>query len=292
MIKRPIGIAGAGRIGQSIGRLLYQAGSPVVAVASRTTEKAAKAAEFIGAGVRPVAYEELPSFCSRLIVAVPDDAVRPVASLLAQSGWQGGTVIHTCGVHGLDVLKCLQEKGTSCAALHPLQTVPSPERGQTALIGCLYVLTGEGEAGRWAREIVELVHGRMLEIPNESRPLYHAAAVLICNDLVVLLEAGLRLLEQAGLTREEAASGFKILAQQSVNNVFDMNRGMALTGPIVRGDLGTIECHLRALAANSNLEEVENIYRVLGLYAVRLAAEQGLDGIRARKLNALLKEQE
>ena len=58
------------------------------------------------------------------------------------------------------------------------------------------MLTGEGEAGRWAREIVELLHGRLLEIPNESRPLYHAAAVLICNDLVVLLEAGLRLLLQ------------------------------------------------------------------------------------------------
>jgi len=228
-----------------------------------------------------------------LIIAVPDDALVTVACLLHQSGWEDGIVIHTSGVNGTEVLDCLAAEGSSVAALHPLQTVPSPEKGQTSLVGCQYVLTGDGEAAQWAKEIVQVLHGRLLELPNESRRLYHAAAVLICNDLVVLLEAGLRLLNEAGVERETATKAFRSLAEQSVSNVLSMKRSEALTGPVSRGDVGTIEAHLDALRERSgtDLSQIETIYRVLGLYAVRLAEEQGLSETRVRALTTLLESE-
>lgn len=288
MTKRPIGIAGAGRVGQALGRLLHDSGQPVVAVASRTATRAAEGAAFIGAGVVPVDYVDLPRLCSRLIIAVPDDALPPLACLLRDAGWNAGLVIHTSGVHGTEPLSCLQAQGASCAALHPLQTVPSPEKGRTGLIGCQYVLTGEGEAAEWARALVKLLKGRLLELPNEARPLYHAAAVLLCNDFVVLAEAGFRLLQEAGLSREAAANAFVSLASESVRNVFHMARGQALTGPVMRGDSGTLLKHLRAFESRADCDdevrEIESIYRVLGMYAVRLAREQGLDESTAQEL--------
>jgi predicted short-subunit dehydrogenase-like oxidoreductase (DUF2520 family) len=292
LIKGPIGIAGAGRVGQALGRLLHDAGLPVAAVASRTNARASAGAAFIGAEVQAVEYADLSRCCSRLIIAVPDDALPGVACLLQESGWKDGLVIHTSGVNGTEVLDCLQAEGSSCAALHPLQTVPSPEQGVKSLFGCQYVLTGAGEAADWARQMVMLLGGRVLELPNEARALYHAAAVLLCNNFVVLAEAGFRLLKQAGLAREAAADAFVSLANESVKNVFTMPRGAALTGPVVRGDLGTIRKHLLAFqshdAGNDEIREIEAVYRVLGQLAIRLAREHGLDQSRARELGELL----
>ncbi len=294
MTKGPIGIAGAGRVGQALGKLLHDAGLPVVAVASRTCTRASAAAAFIGAGVEARSYADLPRCCSRLIIAVADDALPAVVRLLGDSGWKEGIVIHTSGVNGTDVLNGLAVQGSSCAALHPLQTVPSAEKGVTALIGCQYVLTGSGDAGEWAREIVRLLRGRLLELPNEARALYHAAAVLLCNDFVVLAEAGFRLLQEAGLSRDSAAQAFATLTDESVKNVFGMARGAALTGPVTRGDSGTIQKHLHTLksrgSSSDEIGEIEAIYRVLGLLAVRLARERGLDQSRGRELSALLEK--
>ena len=296
MTKGPIGIAGAGRVGQALGRLLHDAGLPVAAVASRTNTRASAAAAFVGAGVKAVGYADLPRCCSRLIIAVPDDALSRVACLLREFGWKDGLVIHTSGVHGTGVLDCLQAEGSSCAALHPLQTVPSPQQGVKSLLGCQYVLTGTGEAAEWAREIVALLGGRLLELPNEARALYHAAAVLLCNDFVVLAEAGFRLLEEAGLSREEAARAFVSLADESLRNVFSMPRGAALTGPVARGDSGTIQKHLLAFqahdAGSDEIREIEAIYRVLGQLAIRLAREHGLDETRGRELSGLLENRQ
>ncbi len=250
----------------------------------------------MGAGVKAVGYADLPRCCSRLIIAVPDDALPRVTCLLRESGWRNGLVIHTSGVNGTDVLDCLQAAGSSCAALHPLQTVPSPEQGVKSLRGCEYVLTGTGEAANWAREIVALLGGRLLELPNEARALYHAAAVLLCNDFVVLAEAGFRLLEEAGLCREEAARAFVFLAEESVRNVFSMPRGAALTGPVARGDSGTIRKHLLAFQkhgeGSDEIREIEVIYRVLGQLAIRLAREHGLDESRGRELSSLLESRQ
>ncbi|MFB3904831.1 MAG: Rossmann-like and DUF2520 domain-containing protein [Acidobacteriota bacterium] len=296
MTKGPIGIAGTGRVGQALGRILYDAGLPVVAVAGRTKAHASAAAAFVGAGVQALGYADLPRSCSRLIIAVPDDALSGVACLLRESGWKDGIVIHTSGVNGTDVLDCLAAQGSSCAALHPLQTVPSPEKGRSALLGCQYVLTGRGEAAEWAREIVDLLGGRLLELPDESRALYHAAAVLLCNDFVVLAEAGFRLLQEAGLSREAAARAFVSLAEESVRNVFTMKRGDALTGPVARGDIGTVRKHLNAFRScntgNDEIREIEAIYRVLGQLAIRLAREQGLDESTGRGLSCLLENQQ
>jgi len=290
----PIGIAGAGRVGQALGRLLHDAGLPVVAIASRTKGHASAAAAFVGAGVQPLDYADLPRSCCRLIIAVPDDALPAVACLLRESGWEDGIVIHTSGVNGTEVLNGLQAKGSSCAALHPLQTVPSAEKGLKALIGCQYILTGDGEAAEWAREIVAILGGTLLELPNEARALYHAAAVLLCNDFVVLAEAGLRLLEEAGLSREVAARAFIALADQSLKNVFSRPRGAALTGPVARGDTGTIQKHLVALESRNGrsgeIREIDAIYRVLGRLAIRLARERGLEESRGRELSDLLEK--
>jgi predicted short-subunit dehydrogenase-like oxidoreductase (DUF2520 family) len=284
-VKRAIGIAGAGRIGQALGRVLYEAGLPVVAVASRNLDHAAQAAEFMGGGIRPLGYTELPGWCSRIIIAVPDDAIRDVAALLCASGFGEGLALHTSGLYGPEILDCLAAEGASCAALHPLRTAPTPEKGVVALRGSVFAISGDGEAADWAREIVQVLDGRPVEISGDARRLYHAAAVMSCNYVVVLLDAGLSILAAVEADGDALRGAFRELAHAAVDNAFAETE--ALTGPMARGDVETIREHLAALA-RAGLVDIERLYKDVARFGVQVALRQGLDESRAGQIDALL----
>ncbi len=161
----PIGIAGAGRIGQALGRLLHDRGEPVEAVAGRDVHRTASAAAFIGA--QPVSYAELPQRCARILIAVPDDALDSVVKVLAES-MRDGAALHTCGTRGPEALAPLEARGVSCAAMHPLQTVTTPEQGLIALPGAAFAISGSGAALAWALHIAALLQGEALQISAQQ----------------------------------------------------------------------------------------------------------------------------
>ncbi|MBI4874528.1 MAG: DUF2520 domain-containing protein [Acidobacteria bacterium] len=282
-----IGIAGAGRIGQALGRLLRERGEPVAAVASRTLERARAAAAFIGGGAEPVSYSQLPGCATRVLIAIPDQAIASVAATLAGAGMAGGMALHTCGAHGAEILAPLAARGVSCAALHPLQTVASPERGVAELPGASFAIEGEGPALDWAARIAGLLQGQMLRIPPGRRPLYHAAAVLASNCVVGLLDAAVVLLGECGIDREQALRALAPLARASVSNTAALGPIQALTGPIERGDAGTVAVHLRSLAGVPG--SVGELYRQCGLYLAGLARRKS-PGADFRELEQLLRE--
>lgn len=197
----PIGIAGAGRLGPALARILYDAGQPVVCIASRTPGRAAQAAALIGPKVEPLAYGDLAGRATRILIAVPDDALEGVA---AQIGLRSGIALHTCGAKGAEALDALRRRGVSCGTLHPLQTVPDANEGARALDGAAFAISGDDCAIAWAACIAGLAHGRVLRVPDHARPLYHAAAVMASNHAVALMDAARQLMMQAGLEPEQA----------------------------------------------------------------------------------------
>ncbi len=277
-----IGIAGAGRVGQALGRLLVDNGLPVVAVASRTAEHARTAAAFIGAGVQAVSYSELPVRASRILIAVPDSAVEMVAGLL------GGVavVLHTCGTKGTAALHVPALNGAARGTLHPLQTIPDAEAGVTALRGVAFAVSGDEAALAWAKEIVGAAQGRMLSVSDGMRPLYHAAAVMASNYVVALVAAAEQLMIAAGMSSAEALQGLAPLARTSLENALEKGPAAALTGPIERGDLSTVRAHLDALAASPGA--VRSFYSAAGLQTLEVARRRGLPPGRANDLERLL----
>src|SRR5271165_6299103 len=93
----PIAIAGAGRMGQALGRLLRERGESIAAIASRSPERAAIAAAFVGGAAKPATYAALPHHAANILIAVPDDAIAAVARLLAAGGMHQGIALHTSG---------------------------------------------------------------------------------------------------------------------------------------------------------------------------------------------------
>lgn len=284
----PIGISGAGRMAQALGRLLRERGEPVVAVASRNPDHARAAAAFIG-GAEAVPYSALAERVTRVLIAVSDDALPQVAATLASSGMHGGAALHTCGARGTEALAALEASGVSYASLHPLQTVTSPEQGLAALPGCAFGITGEGPAAAWAERIVALLGGRALRIPADKRPLYHAAAVMASNYVVALIDAAAMLMGAAGIGEDEALAALAPLVGASGANALSLGPMRALTGPVERGDIETISMHCDAMAS-AVAPTVRGLYRAAGLHALEIARRRGLSEANARKLEELLRK--
>ncbi len=285
-----IGIAGTGRLAQAFGRLLSVRGEPVVAVAGRDPERTRVAAAFIGREVQPVVLSELPARASRILIAVSDGAIPEVARLLAASGMTSGIALHTCGGLGADALAPLAAAGVNCGAIHPLQTIATPEQGLEALPGAAFAIDGDAAALEWGGRIARLLGGETLRIRPEHRALYHAAAVMASNYVVALVDAAAMLMDAAGISEDKALRAMGPLVQSSVANALSLGPVKALTGPIQRGDVETVSGHVRALARMP--ESVRGFYRSAGLHALDLAVRRGLAKDRARLIEAKLRESE
>ena len=118
-----VGIAGAGPVAQAFGIALQDCGIPIDCIASRNLQHAKAAAKRLGDSVRAVIYPDLSLRVSHVIIAVTDQAITPVAELLASPNAKLGIALHTCGTYGPELLNPLNAIGVSCGTIHPLQTL-------------------------------------------------------------------------------------------------------------------------------------------------------------------------
>jgi predicted short-subunit dehydrogenase-like oxidoreductase (DUF2520 family) len=272
-------------VGQAIGRLLYENNQPVVCVASRTLERARAAAIFIGSDVEAVSLAELACRAPRILICVPDSALEALAWSLEL---RAGIALHTCGSRGADALGVLAGQGVSCGAIHPLQTVTDPSTGARALRGIAFAISGDAPALAWAEQIVHAAHGRALFVADSARPLYHAAAVMAGNYVVALMAAAEELMAAAGIAPADARYALAPLASASLENSLRAGAAAALTGPIERGDAGTVAAHLGALRAAS--DAVSDLYLAAGLQTLAVARRSGLADEPAARIERLLRE--
>lgn len=268
-------IAGAGRVGTALGRLLSDSGIPVTAVWSRNEARARKAAAFISSSTRAASLGELPRHAALVLIAVPDDAVGSVAQQLAENCGGLETALHTSGVLDGRVLEPLAERGVACGSIHPLQTVPSPERGVELLPGSLFAVEGPDAAVALAEKMVRLLNGRILRLRPESKPLYHAAATLSGNGVMALVWAAEQMLARCGISGAEARSLMRPLMEASLRNALSLGPAAALTGPVARGDRGTVAKHWAALAECA--VELRGLYRgiAVALHSVTRTPDRG-----------------
>jgi predicted short-subunit dehydrogenase-like oxidoreductase (DUF2520 family) len=274
-----IGIVGAGRMAQTLGRLLRERGGAPVLIAGRKRESAKAAAAWAGAAAVPL--EEIAN-TKRLLIAVSDDGLPEVASKLMDLGLRGAIILHTCGSQGPEVLSELSKLGNSVGVLHPLQTVPSAAQGIASLPGSAFAVAGDMEAVAWAESLVELLGGTCLRIEADRWPLYHAAAVMACNYQVTLVDAALELLEQAGLSRTTALRAIAPMVRATTANILRLGPDLALTGPVQRGDSATVRAHMAAL--HTARPATALLYSAAGLRTIEIARRRGLSEEKAEAL--------
>lgn len=276
-----VAIVGGGRVGLSLARALAHSGVQV-AVLSRT---ARPLPEPLGESV--IEWDPELARADVLLLAVPDDLVASTASALAGSGTIGAghVVLHLSGLLPASALAPLQPSGAALGSLHPLQTMADPLGSPELLRDAPAVVEGAVRAVAVAREIAAVcgMHP-VVEVDPAGKARYHAAAVFASNYLAVLAGIADRLAAQAGI--REGGALFLPLMHQTVVNLRSGPAAEVLTGPVKRGDVGTVMAHLTALDG-----DVRELYRMLGLAALEMA-EPGLEPGRAAELRELMGEGE
>ncbi len=270
-----VAILGIGRAGSAFGSLLREAGYPVVAVADRTPATALRNVEYTGGKICG-SFPEAASMASLVIISTSDDAIEFVCRAISESGSVGAgqKVIHLSGAAGLDLLLSAREKGAGIAAIHPLQTFTDIPTAISRLPGSNFgITTEENENGNWAFQMVRDIGGNPIAIAEKDRPLYHAAACIASNYLVALMHLVENIYRTFGLTAGEALRASWPLVEGTLSNIDAAGTVQALTGPIARGDAGTIRRHIEAL--RRQYPACLPVYCALGRLSAEIALEKG-----------------
>jgi len=279
-----IGFIGSGAAAGALARAMAAANIVVPLVSSRQTERADELAASLP-GCRAVADPQAVVDASDAVVlAVPDHAIEPVC---ASVRWRRGQIaLHCSGAQPLAPLARAAGVGALVGSMHPLQTFAGQPADAERIAGSVIgIEADEPLRGRLA-ELAERIGARPIFLTAESKVLYHASAVIISNYSVTLAALAADLWELFGTPRDDALAALLPLVAGAVANLGTVGLPDALTGPIERGDVGTIESHLQALAAMR--PQLLPLYRELGYKTVELARERGLEPQAAAAIRTLL----
>lgn len=282
--ERDVVVVGPGRVGTTLAVALGRAGYRVVGAAGGSSASRERFASHL-AGVRTAEDPaELVPRAGTVLVTTPDDAIEDVVTGLAVAGavGDGQHVVHVAGSRGLDVLRRAALAGARVAACHPAQTVPGTRVDADALVGAAWAVTCADPDRAWAVDLVEATGGDAHVVPDDRRVLYHAGLTVGSNTVGAAVAVARQLLLAAKV--EDPAAFLGPLVRASVDNVLRDGAG-ALTGPVVRGDVGTVAAHLAQLDAD--LPALASAYRDLSRALLGEVAPS-LDPDVADRLAALL----
>lgn len=238
-----IGLIGSGRVGSVLGAALSRAGHRVVAASGVSAAAKARIGSLLpGVPNRP-ADAVARAATDLLLIAVPDDALATVVAGLAETGVlrPGQVVAHTSGAHGLDVLAPAVAIGARPLAVHPAMTFTGTEGDLDNLPGISYGITAPADLRPLAARLVADLGGVPEWVAEDDRPIYHAALAHGANHLVTLVNEAVDLLRDAGVGQPEKVLG--PLLRAALENTLRLGDA-ALTGPVSRGDAGTVARHL------------------------------------------------
>lgn len=281
---RRTAVIGPGRVGTTLGVALARAGYDVAAVAGRGQEALDRFRRYVPtAAVLPAA--ECTVDAELVLVCVPDDALVEVVRAIARDDGvaEGSRWVHVAGGHGLDVLAPASLAGARIAACHPAQTFPDPDTGADSLPGTVWAVTAAEQDLGWARVLVTDLRGSPVPVAAGSRTLYHTGLVVGANATSTVVTLARDLLLGAGV--QEPAAFLGPLVAQAAGNAAE--RGAeALTGPVRRGDAGTVGRHLDEL--RTTMPEAVEAYLELSRLALRYARRAGLDPAAADAVATVL----
>ncbi len=282
-----IGFIGAGTVATALAVGLSSKGYHVVAVSSRSQTSARKLAQLVNGCQAFSSNQDVADTAELVFIATPDDAI---ASVAAQVQWHSGhSVVHCSGADSTDILLSARKSGARVGAFHPLQTFASFRQAMENIPGTTFALEAEEPLLGMLKDMATDLGGRWIELGAGGKVIYHAAAVFACNYLVTLVKLATDLWQTFAIPPEQATQALLPLIRGTINNIDTIGIPKCLTGPIARGDAGTIKKHLSALQKVA--PDLVATYQELGLKTIPIALKKGrIDQKQASQLKALLKQ--
>ncbi|MEV4902017.1 DUF2520 domain-containing protein [Citricoccus sp. NPDC055426] len=242
-----VGVIGAGKVGAVLGAALRNAGHAVTGVHA-VSEASRTRAESLLPEVPVLEVPEILRRSEMVLFAVPDDALPELVAGLAEAGhFQAGhLVVHTSGRHGVSVLDPVRGAGAIPLAIHPAMSFTGLTLDLARLQDCMFGVSADAVVLPVAQALVVEMGGEPAVIREQDRGTYHAALSHASNHLVTLAAQSAQLLASIGVEQTERM--LAPLMSASLENALSNGDG-ALTGPVARGDVGTVRRHLDVLDA-------------------------------------------
>ncbi len=281
-----LGFIGAGTVGTALAIRLSHKGYRVAAVSSRSRNSAEKLAQAVSGCQALDSNQAVADTAELVFITTPDDNIAPLA---AEIKWHAGqSVVHCSGADSTEILEPARRQGAGTGVLHPLQTFASTEQAIENMPGSTFALEAEEPLLSVLKEMATALGGQWIELKAKDKVLYHAAAVIACNYLVTLVKLATDLWQAFNIPPQQATQALLPLLRGTINNIDAVGIPKCLTGPIARGDSGTVKKHLAALEKAA--PDILPAYRELGRQTIPIARAKGrINGRQAQELEDILK---
>jgi len=272
-----IAIVGGGKVGSVLGRIFLEEGCTVSAVVSRTQASARRAGRFLSCTNIGTSPGVIPADTDLLFITTPHSEVEGVARTLAAQPALRFSHLAACHASGMltaVALRPLEERGATVFSFHPLQTFPRDfPPGKISARGITYGVDGSPEGIRFSKRIAKILGGRVLEVPPELRPFYHAACVVASNHLTTLLWVLERMFSRLGTGEQDFTRVFRPIIHATLDNIERTSPASAMSGPVARGGVETVAQHFDAVRGVA--PELLPIFSALTRESVGLALAKG-----------------
>jgi len=284
MIK--IGFIGAGTVGTALAVLLSQKGYEFIGASRRNPASAGKSRRVVSNLHLLDSNQEVADRADLTFITTPDDAIGKVVSEIK---WTAGrNVVHCSGADSLDVLEPARKSGTHVGSFHPLQTFAGLTQAVENLPGSTFALEGEEPLLTTLKDMVNALGGRWIQLKSGDKVAYHAAAVFASNYLVTLVKMATDLWKTFSIPPDQATEALLPLIRGTINNIEKIGIPQCLTGPIARGDTGTVNKHIKVLREAT--PALLFPYKELGLQTVPIALAKGrISDKQSMEMEAILK---
>jgi len=281
-----LGFIGAGTVGTALSVRLSNKGYQVIAVSSRSQTSSRKLAQTVNGCYALNNNQDVADTAELIFITTPDDAIASVASEIQ---WhRGQSVVHCSGADSTDILEPAKKLGAQVGAFHPLQTFASVKQAIENIPGSTFAVEAEEPLLSTLKDMATALDGQWIELKAKDKVAYHAAAVIACNYLVTLIKLATDLWQTFNIPQSQATQALLPLIRGTIHNIDTVGIPQCLTGPLARGDTGTIKKHLDALQKVA--PALVSTYQELGLQTIPVALAKGkINQHQAEELQALLK---
>jgi len=281
-----LGFIGAGTVGTALSVRLSSKGYQVIAVSSRSQTSARKLAQAVSGCRAFNNSQDVADTAELIFITTPDDAIASVAS---ETHWHTGqSVIHCSGADSTDILEPAKKVGAQVGAFHPLQTFASVKQAIENIPGSTFAVEAKEPLLSTLKDMATALDGHWIELKANDKVAYHAAAVIACSYLVTLVKLATDLWQSFNIPQSQATQALLPLIRGTIHNIDTVGIPQCLTGPIARGDTGTIKKHLDALQEVA--PALVSTYRELGRQTIPVALAKGkISQHQAEKLQDILK---
>lgn len=260
-----IGFIGAGKVGVTLGKYFSTNNIEVCGYYSKTEASSKEAAEFTNSKIFS-SLEQLTESCNMIFITTPDDMIENVWLNIKNYNINNKILCHTSGSFSSSIFSSIDTSGAYGYSIHPLYPFSDKYTSYINLKNAYFSLEGHPKFHNEIRTLFETLGNKVISLDSSNKELYHLSNVTVSNLVLSLLEIGTGYLEQCNVDSKEAFNALLPLIETNLTNIKNRGFEAALTGPIERGDIKTIEKHLKVIP-----EKDEDLYKRLSLNLVKLA---------------------